>query len=272
METELKSFYKKYQKELEDNYPGINFFILNKFYTENFTNFPFVENHEVKNKLRDGVPFDYITNKNFFYDLELFVDQRVLIPRFETEVLVDESIKIIQKRSAKKVVDVGVGSGAIALNILKKCPCIEKMYVTDISTDALDVFNLNLESMNISNKEKVDVILGDRLDGINERVDFIVSNPPYIKNHADSLGVHKNTDLYEPHIALYLDDDIYSQWFKDFFTKSFNLLNPGGYLFIEGHEDHLNELKNIGEKYFNDCYIMQDLAGRDRFLLLFKEQ
>ena len=97
--------------------------------------------------------------------------------------------------------------------------------------------------------------------------DLIVSNPPYIKAKADRLKVHSQVEKFEPHLALFLKDEEYDSWFKEFFNEVFDKLKPGGIFWMEGHEDHLQELAKMAQDTgFVDVKIDQDLTNRDRFL------
>lgn len=114
-----------------------------------------------------------------------------------------------------------------------------------------------------------DFRIADRFSGIDEKFDLIISNPPYIKKRADKDGVHFQADQFEPHIALYLNDEVYDAWFDDFFREVSHNLNGDGFFMMEGHEDHLEDLANLSQKYFTDYKIINDLTGNARFLKLY---
>lgn len=111
----------------------------------------------------------------------------------------------------------------------------------------------------------------DRLLNEDQKYDLIVSNPPYIKAVDDMRGVHQQVHQYEPHIALYLNDSEYNQWFIDFFQQVYQCLNIGGNFLMEGHEDHLEEQLTIAQKIGFKGHVQQDYTNRDRFLFLSKE-
>ncbi len=229
-----------------------------------------------KQLLIDGVPLQYISHQSYFYNSEFYVDERVLIPRQETELLVEQAIKEVNTHSQEtiEIAEVGVGPGTIALSLLQE---IEKKtvtyYASDYSKDALEVFKINHFKLGfkISSKHQIKVDLRDRLSGFDKKVDLILSNPPYIKTKADKAGVHHQVLLHEPHEALFIDDDNYDKWFEDFFNQCFNSLKENGVLLMEGHEDHLQKQREQLEEIFNkEAELIQDLTQRDRFLLIRK--
>lgn len=226
--------------------------------------------------LIDGVPLQYISKRAYFYNSEFYVDERVLIPRNETELLVERAIKEIEAfpRELVKVAEVGVGPGTIALSLLQEINNkVVEYTATDISSGALDVFKLNQFKLNfkIDPRHKVECIETDRLRNISGTFDIILSNPPYIKAKQDRSLVHHQVLLHEPHVALFLEDDEYEDWFMDFFKQVHDRLNEKGLFLMEGHESHLSELVKKCEKVFNkEGEVLKDLTGRERFLLIRK--
>ena len=163
-------------------------------------------------RLEDGEPVQYIVGNVDFYGYFLDVDKRVLIPRRETEELVEEVIKRSKAFNNPVIVDVGTGSGAIAISLSKELNI--KIYASDISTDALEVAKYNV----IKNNANVDFLNGDMLKPYiknNVKVDIIVSNPPYIKEGEQIEDVVRNN---EPHIALFAKNkglEFYESILKD---------------------------------------------------------
>ena len=142
-------------------------------------------------------PLEYITQKVSFYSEEFYIDQGALIPRPETELLIDEVIKNIPgKNSNFQFVEVGVGSGIISI-MLAKHFVNASFIAVDISEDALRVAKKNIEKFNLSNR--IELRLGSLLEPINEKIDYLVSNPPYIE---DGVSLESNLD-YEPQNALF---------------------------------------------------------------------
>ena len=142
-------------------------------------------------------PFEYITNKVSFYSEDFFIDKGALIPRPETEILIDEVIKNIENRDSKiTFVEVGIGSGIISVMLAKKFPNA-KIIAIDISQKALDIAKVNIE--NFGMKNRIELRLGSLLEPVPESIDYLVSNPPYIENGFD---LESNLD-YEPQNALF---------------------------------------------------------------------
>jgi release factor glutamine methyltransferase len=196
--------------------------------------------------------------------MKFFVDERVLIPRPETEDLVDRLLGLRKKRSSPflNVLDVGVGSGAILLSLMNNGFAL-KGYGSDISLDALSVARINARRSRL----KVEFIESDRLKNVSETFDVIVSNPPYIKSQSHLSGVHQAVHTYEPHLALFLTDQEYDQWFQEFFTQVFMALHPHGIFAMEGHEEEVAGLtKKLTKLGFEDVRVEKDLTERDRFI------
>jgi release factor glutamine methyltransferase len=147
-----------------------------------------------------------------------------------------------------------------------------KIWAGDIEQNALTVSKNNYFKLRarINSKTEVELVLSDRLQGTDCKYDFIVSNPPYIKFRADRPGVHEQADKFEPHTALFLDDQIFNEWFEELFKDTSAKLNVNGAFFMEGHEDSLLQLEQIAMKYFSKTEIKKDYTGRVRFLYAYK--
>jgi release factor glutamine methyltransferase len=145
-------------------------------------------------------PMEYITNRVSFYDIELFVDRGVLIPRPETEILVDKSAEIIRKYGIKQIAEIGIGSGAISIALARLFPDLH-IVASDISKDALIVAKKNIETFDLQGR--IDLRHTSLLDGIDEPIQMIVSNPPYI---ALGTPLEPNVAEYEPHTALFAEE------------------------------------------------------------------
>jgi len=229
--------------------------ILQKRKSENIS----IENLE--EEFLKGIPFQYLLEESEFFDHKFYVNSNVLIPRPETEYLVDLVVKEF-KGKATKVLDVGTGSGVILLSLL--AANVGKTGVgVDISPEALEVAKINSKRLNLENK--VTLLLSDRLDKVEGTFDLIVSNPPYIKASSHRELVHDSVDMYEPHQALYLPDDFYFMWFEDFFASIREHLK--GTFFMEGHELELDDqAKLLGRLGFQKIQVLNDLTGTKRFL------
>ena len=209
-------------------------------------------------EISQGKPLQYITHKQYFYKSEFYVDERVLIPQPDTEVLVEKAIEILRGKADCKVLDLCTGSGAIAISIKKELPNV-KMYASDISKSALEVAKINSE--NILGKDKIIFIESDLFDNIeNEDIklnefDLIVSNPPYIKK-----SVIKELDKEvqsEPIIALDGGEDG-----LDFYRKIANIAEEKKikHMLLEIGYDQGKDILDI----FKNATIYKDYAGNDR--------
>ncbi len=216
---------------------------------------------QLKYNLKKGIPFVYLIGEAEFYSRVFFISPDVLIPRQETEFLVDYLVN--QKRIFNKALDVGTGSGIIILSLILS-GVVREGLGSDISKEALQVAQSNSFRL----KADCRFVASDRLLNISETFDLIVSNPPYIKENLHRILVHSKVDQFEPYSSLYLKDEDYSIWFETFFIQVKKQLNPGGLFIMEGHELELqsqaNQLRSLG---FNHVQVLQDLAGIDRFVM-----
>ena len=161
-------------------------------------------------------PFEYITNRVDFYSEEFYIDEGALIPRPETELLIDEVLKNIDdKKSAMQFVEVGVGSGIISIMLAKMLPNA-KFIAVDISQAALDVAQKNIEKFGMQNR--IELRLGSLLEPVSEPIGYLVSNPPYIEE-----GVSLESNLsYEPQNALFggkIGDEIIKELLDEVLKK-----------------------------------------------------
>ena len=287
LNQKLKSFFESNKKILENNFPGLNLRTLKDscldYVGESLDESQIVSVDKSNaidfflSRVLEGVPLSYISQKAHFYGLDFFVNESVLIPRFETELLVEECLNNISTstKNSLKLLEVGVGSGCVGLTILSEVKDKTIEFVgTDISSTAIDVANKNRQKLEfkISKNAKIKFLLSDRLDEVlDKRFDFIVSNPPYIKSKQDKILVHNQVLKYEPEVALFLDDEIYDSWFEQLFDQVKTCLSDDGLFLMEGHENHLERLKELAaKKNFKNIFIKNDLTGRLRFLLMRK--
>lgn len=179
---------------------------------------------KIQDKINKGYPLQYAIGKWNFYGLDLLVDKRALIPRYETEILVD--LIINDNSNNKKILDIGTGSGAISLALSKNLKD-SKIIGVDISKNAIDLANENKIKLNINNVEFKE---SDIFSNIDEKFDIIVSNPPYInKEDFEKLD---NKLYYEPQNALYGGEDgLY--FYKKIIKNAKNFLNKNGKIYLE---------------------------------------
>ena len=215
-------------------------------------------------KLIEGIPLQHITHQQEFMKLMFYVDENVLIPRADTEILVEEVIKIAKKINAKKILDLCTGSGAIAVSLAKYIKG-GQITATDISEKALRIARLNARNNNVD--DKITFISSNLFQNIpEEKYDMIVSNPPYIKRKViESLDKEVKK---EPIIALDGGNDGLDFYKKIIYT-SYEYLKYKGYLCLEIGYDQKNEvidLINKEGKYIN-IYSKQDLYDNDRIVI-----
>lgn len=269
--SKLTPFWEASLEIIQQNYPGVQF----SYLEEVFTNSRLDLESFIK-EVESGRPLDYIAQTRHFAGYDFFVDERVLIPRYETELLYEMSLEEISKHTASKIkmIEVGVGSGCLGLSIMASSSKEIDFTATDISSDAINVFQLNLDQIKKEFKlgHTIKIVQVDRLESINkEQFDLIISNPPYIKTLADKDSVHKTTYKHEPHLALFIDDLTYEQWFSEFFEQVWDCLVDGGCFMMEGHEEHLqSQADSLSRDNWSHVEVKQDLTRRNRFLVLRK--
>ena len=218
-------------------------------------------------ELIKGKPLQYITNKQEFMGLDFYVDENVLIPQPDTEILVEKAIEIAETTQKNKILDMCTGNGCIAISLAKK---INNAQITavDISNSALKVANKNAINNNVENKIKF--VNSDMFNNIEEKFDIIVSNPPYIETETISkLEIEVQN---EPHVAL--DGGIDGlKFYKIIANNAFEYLNENGYLLLEIGYNQQNSvtqlLQDIG-KYTN-IETIKDLGGNYRVVIARKE-
>ncbi len=213
-----------------------------------------------------GKPVQYITGSAPFRYLELSVGPGVLIPRPETEILVDRVIGFLQsstaKDQAKSVVDLGAGSGAIAISIATEA-AIKNLAVTVVavekSPEAAHWLNQNISKYELPTRVVVEDV-ATALDGV--KADVVVANPPYIPNHE---RLPQEVVGFEPEMALRGGAGDGMDIPKLFIAAAARLLKPGGYFIMEHHETQGELVKLALHSEFKDIQSISDLTGRDRF-------
>ena len=223
---------------------------------------------DIVKRLKNSEPIQYILGKCEFYGLTFKVTPDVLIPRPETEELV-EWILTEKNENNISILDIGTGSGCIAVTLAKKKKGVS-VHAWDISTSALRVASENavINAVNI-NTSRVDVLseedLEQKYNSIN-KYDVIVSNPPYITNSEMAIMEFNVLD-YEPHLALFVPDSNPLLFYSKIADVSLKLLKEGGRLFFEINPDYANDLvEMLKEKGFNDVELKKDITGKLRML------
>ena len=216
-------------------------------------------------KLVNGEPIQYITNSQEFMNLKFYVDNRVLIPQPDTEILVENVISIVentQKNCQKEIeiLDLCTGSGIIGICLKKNLQNV-KVYVSDISEDALDVAKKN----SIQNNVEISFIKSDLFDEINEKFDIIVSNPPYIESNA--IEGLSNEVKNEPKIALDGGKDGLD-FYRKIIKEAPNFLNKIGVLALEIGYNQKDAVEKILKTYkYKNIQIKKDLSNIDRVII-----
>ena len=216
-------------------------------------------------KLVSGYPIQYVIGYVNFYGNRIDVDERVLIPRYETEELCDKVISYSKNMFSDKirVLDLCCGSGAIGITLKKNIDC--DVVCSDISKDALSVSNENA----INNRCEIDFICSDIFENITGNFDIIVSNPPYVSYDEEVMDI---VSKYEPNIALYADDN--GLYFYDkILSEARDYLNEKFIMAFEIGSNQKECVLSIARKYFGDSIIklFRDMSGRDRFLFIISE-
>jgi release factor glutamine methyltransferase len=213
-----------------------------------------------------GKPLQYIIGSTEFFGLEFKVNQQVLIPRPETETLVEIVIERLKNRSSPKIIDIGTGSGAIAVSLAKNIES-SMVFATDISAEALMVAKENAKMNKVENQ--IEFLQGDLFEPLKdkrleEKIDGVVSNPPYVSpEEFDQLP--KEVKDYEPIVALKTDQEgTLFHW--RIIENSLDFLSKGGILVLEIGLDQAEKVVGIFREYphFKDIEIRKDLGGIDR--------
>ena len=213
-------------------------------------------------RLDNGEPVQYIVGEVDFCGNILKVNKNVLIPRFETEELVEETSKYIKEhfKNPVDILDIGTGSGAIAISLKKKVD--SNITATDISKEALDVAKENA----VLNKVDINFVNTNIYNNINTKFDVVISNPPYISYDEEIMDIVKNN---EPHRALYASNN--GLYFYEEILKNIKTILKDKYLIaFEIDEKQFNDIKRIKEIYLPESKITckKDMQGRDRMVFI----
>ncbi len=219
---------------------------------------------ETVERLISGIPLQHITNKQEFMKMDFYVDNNVLIPRPDTEVLVEEVIKIAKEIKAKKILDLCTGSGAIAVALAKY---IENSEITalDISEKALKIAELNAKKHEVN--QQITFIQSNLFEDLpKEKYDIIVSNPPYIKK--EIIETLEEEVKKEPYIALDGGWDGLD-FYRRIVDQSYEFLKYKGYLCLEiGYDQKIDVIELIEqEQKYTNTYGKKDLYGKDRVIV-----
>ena len=212
-------------------------------------------------KIIEGIPVQYLVNEQEFYGLKFFVNENVLIPQPDTEIIVEEALNIIS--DGDRVLDLCTGSGVIGVIIANKKNA--NVVASDISKKALEVARINADNLGDS---KVTLVESDLFENIEGKFNVIVSNPPYIKK--DVIRTLSKEVQNEPIIAL--DGGIDGlDFYKKIVEEALNYLEDGGYLLLEIGYDQKEEVLNLViNKNYKDIRVRKDLSNNDRVIIMQK--
>ncbi len=217
-------------------------------------------------QLKKEIPIQYILGVTHFYGLEFEVNSAVLIPRPETEELVDwiiQKSKIKNQKSKLKILDIGTGSGCISIALAKNLPNAQ-VFALDVSEQALATAKTNAEK----NQVQLSFILQSILETLDlgQQFDIIVSNPPYVRE-LEKLEIKKNVLDNEPHLALFVEDNDALIFYRKIAQLAQKNLNPQGQLYFEINQylgqEMLDLLREMG---FKNSELRQDIYGNDRMI------
>lgn len=221
--------------------------------------------HEGLEQLLSGRPIQHITGKSWFYGMELIVSDQVLIPRPETEELVEWVLLDHPAQPALRLLDIGTGSGCIPIALKKHWPSAD-IWAMDVSAGALAVASRNAQlqhtPVNFVQQDVLDAQAAALLPCLN----VIISNPPYIPEK-EKAGMQPTVHAFEPSNALFVPDHDPLLFYRRIGQLAMERLDPGGKLYFEIHEDYGMAVKTELEKqHFTEVILKKDMFGKDRMV------
>lgn len=226
-------------------------------FNQELTNDNIISFENIISDLKQNIPIQYILGEAHFYDLKFKVNSSTLIPRGETE----ELVQYILLHDFISVLEIGTGSGCIAVSIAKNSN--SKITAIDNSLEALEIAKYNA----IHNSVKINFVLSDVFNfSDTKKYDLIVSNPPYVLESEKKI-MDKNVLDYEPHNALFVSDDDPFVYYKEIAKIATNNLNKNGLLFFEINEKYSKQIiELLSNLNFVDIELKKDINGRDRII------
>ena len=226
----------------------------------------------IVSELKKQRPVQYILGETEFYGLRFLVNENTLIPRPETEELVEliiESTNYELRNTKLKVLDIGTGSGCIAISLAKHLPTSE-VYAIDVSEEALATAKKNAElnkvAINFISTNILDVVNLSAVAGLYKQFDIIVSNPPYVRN-LEKDQIKPNVLEYEPHLALFVDDIDPLLFYRKIAELAKKNLNENGKLYFEINQYLGKETIKLLEDFgFRNVELKKDIYGNDRMI------
>ncbi|WP_442787174.1 peptide chain release factor N(5)-glutamine methyltransferase [Flavobacterium suncheonense] len=217
-------------------------------------------------QLKEQRPIQYILGETEFYGLPFYVNEHTLIPRPETEELVDWIIKVSKVASQKsqvKILDIGTGTGCIAISLAKNLSNA-KVYAMDVSEKALEVAQKNAKRNEVTVEFLHQSIL--ETEDLGQTFDIIVSNPPYVR-HLEKEEIRKNVQDFEPHLALFVEDEDALLFYRKITELAVKNLNDNGQLYFEINQYLGNEMVQLLQQHnFQQIELRKDIYGNDRMI------
>lgn len=223
--------------------------------------------HDVAERVRSGMPLAYAVGAAAFRHLMLDVDPRVLIPRPETELVVDHALRVMQGTHGGTAVDIGTGSGAIALSLAQE-GAFSQVIGTDISADALDVARGNADKLASMLRAPVEFRMGADLSPVSDmEISLLISNPPYI-SYREAAALPASVRNWEPPTALFAADDGLARY-ASILRSAPSVLRRGGWIVLECDSQRADKIAELAEQVgeYENVRVYQDLTGRPRILV-----
>lgn len=213
-------------------------------------------------RLIKNEPIQYILGRAYFYDRPFKVSEHTLIPRQETEELVHLILTYVKGKQNLSILDIGTGTGCIPITLKLETPS-HQVAAIDISQDALEIARGNARDLHTKVAFKqLDILEKEP----SKSYDVIISNPPYVLN-SEKLAMKDNVLDYEPHLALFVENNNPLLFYKRITELSAQYLNPNGRLYFEINEQFGNQVVELLKEHsFNEVKLYQDLNGKDRFV------
>lgn len=217
-------------------------------------------------QLLEGVPVQYVTGKAYFDGLLFQVNESVLIPRPETEELVQKVSAGIPSDRPLRIWDIGTGSGCIAIALAKRFP-LAKVIALDVSEAALETARQNALLNEVRVEFVCDDVLNPQSEIWNQPVDFVVSNPPYIRE-SEKATMERNVLEHEPHTALFVPDEDPLLFYRQILTLAKPQLSSDGFVWFEINEAMGEEVAQLGREMDLEVVVYNDFLGKPRFASL----
>lgn len=283
--NKLQDLYKFWQTELLNIYDESELYAIFELVCEHYLDFnktdvklkmndnlnqsDVISIYDAAKALKTGQPIQYILGEADFYNLKFKVTPATLIPRPETEELVDIIIKttISNLTSQISILDIGTGSGCIPITLKKNLPAAQ-VFGIDISEEALKVAKHNAQKNNVDVEFiKHDILSSHSNNQQLHSYNLIISNPPYVLK-SEAAQMTEQVLKHEPHLALFVEDNDPIIFYKRIIDFSKKYLEPQGYLYFELNPLYANEVKDYANdsKLFNFIELIKDMSGKQRFL------